>query len=252
MSDYIIPNLSNACSILIALSEQEEGMSAIEIAHQFNLPRTTVFRILKTLEHQQMIEKKGKYYNCGSTMIRMGIHLVNSNRLREKSLPILQHLAKTTGHTAHVAVPNGDSALIVEVVDSPRALRASSRPGTLAYLHSSGTGKIFLAHIYYNERHEILGRAGMKALTANTITKMDVLDKELASIEEKGYAVDELEYHEDIRCLAAPVRDARGVVVAAIGITAPAVSFQKSQIEMVAAIVKESAIALSKATYLSN
>ncbi|WP_163935681.1 IclR family transcriptional regulator [Paraferrimonas sp. SM1919] len=248
MNNYIIPNLANACDVLIALTHTHEGMSAVEMSNKFSLPRTTVFRILKTLEKHHLIEKQGKIFVCGPNLIRMGINLVNSNKLKEKSLPVLQHIAQHTGFTAHVVVPNGNKSLILEVVDSSSALRVASRPGSLADLHCSASGKLFLSHLFYNQLEQVLELPLMQRTTA-TITDLELLKKELARVEELGYAIDNLEYNDNVRCLAVPVRDNNGQVVAAIGITAPAMTFKLADIASIASFLKEMAIKLSFSTF---
>jgi DNA-binding IclR family transcriptional regulator len=108
-----------------------------------------------------------------------------------------------------------------------------------AMMHCSSTGKIFLAFLYYDNLDLMFADTVMDKCTNNTITDVSALRKELQKVMALGYAVDDQEYHPDVRCVAAPIRDNRGVVVAAIGITAPASSFTKAHIPHFAAQVKE-------------
>ncbi|MDP5039699.1 IclR family transcriptional regulator [Flavobacterium sp. W21_SRS_FM6] len=249
MERYLIPGVVHACEVMRLLAKHDKGMTSQQIETALGLPRTTVFRLLRTLCAQQMLEKKEKKYFCGADLMNIGLQVISADRLHQIAIPHVQRLALKTGHTAHLAVPHHGSALIVEVFDSPHPLKVASRPGMRALMHCSSTGKIFLAFLYYDNLDLIFADKPMEKCTANTITEVEGLRKELQKVMALGYAVDDQEYHPDVRCVAAPVRDNRGVVVAAIGITAPASSFTKAQIPHFAAQVKEAANAIYKDAY---
>ncbi|MBC3765680.1 IclR family transcriptional regulator [Neptunicella marina] len=249
MERYLIPGVVHACELLRLLAQNGKGMTSQQIEVALDLPRTTVFRLLRTLVSQQMLEKRNKKYFCGADLMNVGLQIINSDRLHQVAIPHVQRLALTTGHTAHLAVPHHGSALIVEVFDSPHPLKVASRPGLRALMHCSSTGKIFLAFLYYDNLELLFENKEMEKRTANTITNLPDLKKELQRVMALGYAVDDKEYHEDVRCLAAPVRDNRGIVVGAIGITGPATSFTKAQIPMIAAQVKAAACDIYKDVY---
>jgi DNA-binding IclR family transcriptional regulator len=249
MERYLIPGVVHACTLIRILAKQGSGMTSVQIETALGLPRTTVFRLLRTLCAEQMIEKREKKYYCGSDLVNIGLQLINGDRLHQVAIPHVQRLALRTGHTAHLAIPHHGSSLIVEVFDSPHPLKVASRPGMRAKMHCSSTGKIFLAFLYYDNLDLMFENQHMEKCTANTITDLPGLRKELQRVMALGYAVDDQEYHADVRCLAVPVRDNRGIVVAALGITAPASAFTKAQIPMMASQVKEIACAIYKETY---
>ena len=249
MERYLIPGVVHACEVMRLLAKHDKGMTSQQIETALGLPRTTVFRLLRTLCAQQMLEKKERKYFCGADLMNIGLQVISADRLHQIAIPHVQRLALKTGHTAHLAVPHHGSALIVEVFDSPHPLKVASRPGMRALMHCSSTGKIFLAFLYYDNLDLIFADKPMEKCTANTITVVELLLKELLIVIDLGYAVDDQEYHPDVRCVAAPVRDNRGVVVAAIGITAPASSFTKAQIPHFAAQVKEAAYGIYKDAY---
>ncbi len=249
MERYLIPSVVHACEAFRLLTEHPNGLTSVQLEEALELPRTTVFRLLRTLCSEQMVEKRGKRYHCGAGLMNLGLQMINSDRLHQIAIPHVQRLALKTGFTAHLAVPNHGTALIVEVFDSPNPLRVASRPGVRAMMHCSSTGKVFLAFLYYDDLELILGDKPLERRTAATITDIPALRKELQRVIGLGYAVDDREYHDDVRCLAVPVRDNRGVVVASLGITAPASAFPKSQVGAVAAVVKEAAVAIYKDAY---
>ena len=143
---------------------------------------------------------------------------------------LLLRLTETTDETSHLAIPCDDSALIVAVQDSPHPLRAASRPGFLAELHCSSTGKVFLAYLHRARIAEIIAASPPTARTPLTLTR--------------GHAAASAE--DGVRCLAAPVFASDGTVVAAIGITAATVRFPEKRIPEMAAKVRTVASELSR------
>ncbi|MBT80610.1 MAG: transcriptional regulator [Alteromonadaceae bacterium] len=249
MDKYLIPSVTHACQIFRILAASSQGMTMHDIEQQLDLPRTTLFRLLRTLCHEQMLEKKGKIYRCGNELTRLGLHMINADHMHQLAIPHIQRLALKSGHTAHLAVPNNGKVLIVEVVDSPNPLMVSKRPGGQAQMHCSSTGKVFLAFLYRENLDLYIAEHPLERHTAYTITDKASLEAELQRITALGYAVDERELNENVRCLAVPVRDNRGIVVAAVGITAPAVTFSQASVPEVAELAKEAARGIYRDAY---
>jgi len=246
MEKYLIPNLSKACHVLKELAKHEQGMSAAEIAQDLSIPRTTAFRILRTLVHEGLVEKAGRVFHAGPGLVEIGSRVLSQVRVREQAIPVLQRLTRETGETAQLAVLSGLHSLILEVCDSPNPIRVASRPGTLADLHCSATGKVFLAYLYGDQLETILPSLELHRRTANTITDLKRLEVEVRHIQQQGYAVDDEEYYEGARCLAAPVWQSGMQVVASVGITATVQRFVRGRIPEVARVVVAGASELSR------
>lgn len=245
MTKYIIPNLRNACRVLRLLSEQGAGLPLAEITRRLEIPRTTALRIVTTLSVEGMVEQAGKSFVLGPSLIQLGTRALENLDLRTIAIPVLRELSQRTQETAHLAVPTGDKALLLEVCDSPLPVRVASRPGTLADIHCSATGKVFLSFCHedlaaFLQDKELIRR------TENTKTTLAQLLIETERTRERGYAVDEEEYSLGVRCLAAPIRNSFGKVIAAVGITASASSFTKRLIPSVARDVTTAALTISK------
>lgn len=249
MERYLIPSVSNACDVFRLLAKHNHGLSMQELIDELSLPRTTLFRLLRTLCAEKMVEKRGKFYFCGTELMQLGFNIIHSDRMHQLAIPHVQRLALKSGHTAHLAVPNNGRVLIIEVFDSPNPLLVSKRPGVEAQMHCSSTGKVFLTHLYYDNLELLLQEHPMERHTEFTITDIETLRQELKRVEAQGYALDDREYNKDARCLAVPVRDNRGVVVASVGITAPVVSFPTSQISVIAELAKEAASGIYRDAY---
>ena len=230
MNKYTIPNLGNACRVLKYLVPQKEGLTVSEISRKVEIPRTSALRIVSTLVDEGMLKKSGKKYMPGSALIHLGLEVLSNIEMRSASVPVLNELTLKTGETSHLAVLSDDKALILEVCDSPNPIRVASRAGTLADLHCSSTGKIFITYNLLDEIETFFENIDLKKRTSNTLTTVEQLRLEAEKIKQIGYALDNEEYHEGVICIAAPVRNAFEEVVAAVGLTATKTKFTQDKI----------------------
>lgn len=230
MNKYTIPNLMKACKVLKTLSLNPDGLTLPEISEQLEIPRTTTLRILSTFGDEGMTKKVDARFFLGDALIRLGLSAMADLDLRAVCTPVLRDLANSTGETSHLAVLSDENALILEVCDSPHPLRVASRPGTLAALHCSATGKVLVAYSKDGALEACFETQELDQQTPNTLTDIVALRKEMEIVRSRGYAVDEEEFLIGIRCLAAPVWDASGALVAALGITGTASRFTRDKI----------------------
>ena len=107
MNNYVIPNLVKACEIMTRLAGRSEGILATEVESLAGIPRTTAFRILKTLCSQGMAEKRGKLFFVGPGLVEVGLKSLRSLEIRSVSIPFLSDLADSTHFTSHLAIPSG-------------------------------------------------------------------------------------------------------------------------------------------------
>jgi len=246
LTRYVIPNLRNACRILKQLGRQSDGLKAADLARDLGIPVTTTLRIMTTLLLEGLVRKNEGRFELGPALIQLGHASLAGTEIRELAIPLLQRLTASTQETAHVAIPCDDRALILAVQDGPHPLRATSRPGYLAELHCSSTGKVFLAFLHQSRLAAVLGPTPAARRTPHTLTTLTELKREVARTRRRGYSLDDEEYHLGVRCLAAPVFSSAGENVAAIGITASVVRFPKEALPGVAAQVCAAAAELSR------
>lgn len=245
MNEYRIPSIANTCAIFQLLTSSRKAMTTSAIAQELELPRTSVFRIMKTLEVEGMVRSIGKSYVMGHRLINLGLQVVSQIPERNLCVPILHALTESTLESTHFAILSGSNSLLIEVCDSPHALRVASRPGTLADMHCSASGKCMLAYAEPEAQEDLLNRIKFTQRTENTHTSKESLLPELEEIRRRGYAVDNVEYHDHVRCLGAPVFNAMNQVVGVIGVTAARSRFPKSRIPEVAKKVIAAARELS-------
>ena len=243
---YVIPNLRNACRVLKLLRGHPRGLKAADLARALGIPVTTAMRITATLQLEGLVQKSEGRYGLGSVLIHLGNAALAGTDIRKIALPILQNLTAESDETSHLAIPCEERSLIIAVQDSPHPLRAATATGFMTDLHSSSTGKIFLAYLHNKRFAQFHERGAPFRHTSHTLTKRADLEREIAVIRKRGYSVDNEECHIGVRCVAAPIYSSSGNVVAAIGITAAAVRLPEKQIPELAAKVKAAAAEVSQ------
>jgi len=223
-SVYRVQVLDRAFRILDVLSENGPEMKVSEISARLQLHKSTVHRLLMVLERHRCVEKNsasGKY-RLGWKLLELGTKTVARLDLGQRARPYLERLVRETGETAHLGVFSQGEIISVLHVDSPRTLRTPSTVGRQSPAHCTSLGKCFLAFLPEAEVDEIIRGKGLKPYARNTITQGELLKRELGRVRERGYAVDNEEFEEGLKCIGAPVRDHSGKVVAAISIAGPA------------------------------
>lgn len=230
-----IKSLQKAIELLKVLSSNAGELSIGELADQLHLPKATVHRILVTLQRGGLVEKSaidGKY-RLGVGILEMASKLVSKLDIRNQSRSLLEELMRETGECVYLAVLSGDEIIYIDKVENNRAFTINTEIGCRAPAHATALGKVLLANLPEHELEGYLTRASFSRLprfTANTITSVDELRIELKKIKEKGYAYDDQELEEGLRCLAVPVRNHLGNTVAAISIAGLASRFTEATI----------------------
>lgn len=245
LARYVIPNLRNACRILKYLGRTPDGCIAADIARDLGVPVTTTLRIMATMQLEGLVRKVENRYELGPVLISLGNASLAGIEIREMALPVLEKLTAQTDETSHLAIPCDGRSLITAVQDSSHPLRVASRPGYLADLHCSSTGKVFLAFAKGCEPATIFPH-GASRRTPRTKTTLAEIKRDTEITRKQGYGLEAEEFHPGVRCLAAPIMSSTGEVVAAIGITASMARFTKERIPEIAGKVQAAAAEVSR------
>jgi DNA-binding IclR family transcriptional regulator len=213
--------VQRALSIVEFIAERPRSLG--EVAGHLGVHRSTALRLLHTLREGGFARIVGGRYTVGLRLVALAHQALDQLDLHPVAHPHLVRLADRHGHTVHLAQLVGDEIVYVDKVDGRGALRLSSRVGRPVNPQTSGVGKAILAYLDEASRERFLARISYQAYTATSITSPEALRAELARTAARGWAEDDGEYEEVVACVAAPVRDARGRVVAAVSVTAPRV-----------------------------
>ena len=207
---------------LLEAFTEDGAHSLTDLSARTGIPKPTAFRLLRTLEDRGYVRRGGGQYALGFRCFILGATATRDLDVRTQALPHLVALRDATGETVQVAVLESWRVVYLERVLSERPVAyMKSRAGAVLPAHCTGLGKALLAFRPPEEVAAHYRVAGLPRFTPSTITDVDALLAELDAIRRRGYATDEEEREIGVRCVAAPVRDHRGEVVAAISVAGP-------------------------------
>ena len=195
-----------------------------EIVRALDLPKSSVHSILETLCSEKLVEKEeasGKFH-LGIKLVELGSIASVELDICRIAAPFLHGLNQEFDETIHLTVLDNDEVLYVDCIESRRRLRTYSVIGIRAPLYCTAVGKAILAFQPDEEIRRIAREKGLKRITDATIDSEEKLFAEVAKIRASGYAVDDMEHEEHLRCVGAPIRDAHGGVAASLSLSGPA------------------------------
>ncbi len=248
MAATVINSLSRGVRILRLLAERVSGAGVTEVADHLGVDPSTAYRLLSTLELHGLVsqEAEGKRYLIGYGVLEIASGLLRRISVVEIAQPFLRALSARTGENTHVAVRDRQFAVSVGAESATGILRVETTLGSAEPLHCAAVGKALIADFTRVQLLELFEGQTLKRYTPHTMTSIDELDFDLARVRRIGYAVDDEELHPGVRCIAAPVRDHQGNIVAAFGLSSPAVRFTRERIPELAPEICESASAISQ------
>lgn len=245
-SRYRVQVLDRAIGVLQAVSDSETDLAAVEIARQLRLHKSTVHRLLVVLEHHRLIRKGPEgSYRLGTRLIELGDCAIARLNLSERAKPFLRELANLTGEGAHVTILSGTEMLSIAHVEGRWNLQSLTRTGLRTQIHCTAAGKAVLAFLSEEACDELIARLPLERYTRRTIVKPSAIKMELMRVRTAGFAVDDEELEEGLRCVGAPIFDHRGHVIASVSIAGPVFRLRKQRVPEVARFVIAAARGLS-------
>lgn len=243
-----------ALDVLEILASAEEPLSPAEVARRSGQSRPTAYRLLTTLQHRNYVTGDGDgHYRLGTRILTLSKRVMDAIDFHQVANPELNELTRISNETTHFAILDETKALYVDKVESPQPVRMHSTIGTRNPLHCTAVGKVMLAFLPADERGELLDRMTLTRRTPNTITGRAALKEHLEQVRSQGFATDDIENEEGIRCVAAPVFNHEGHVLGAISISGPAYRISNSNLKEFSKLVIHATEAVSrKMGYLPN
>jgi len=221
---YPIKVLNKSLSILEILLQNDSAMNMIELSEKLGFYPSTTHRILDTLKHWGYVEQDShtQKYQLGLKVLELGMAKLHQMDLVREAIPYLKELVNQCNETVHLGVLEEGKVLYLAKEESSQTIRMISYVGKRAPLHCTALGKVLLTYLSTEKRKKILGEKVLPRLTENTITDKKELEKELGKVREQGFSLDREENEKDVRCIAAPIRNYQGEVIAAVSISGPA------------------------------
>jgi len=210
-------------SLLDALAAQPEPASLKQLSQATQLHPSTAHRILAAMTHARFVERQDPgTYALGIRLLELGNLVKSRINLREVALPFMLTLHETIGEAVNLGVRRDDEIVYIERTSSGRSLvRVVYLVGGSAPLHLTSVGKLFLAEATAQEVKEYAKRTGLPGKTPHSLTTLAALEKELDKIRRHGIAFDNEEAEIGLKCVAAPIHDDEGHLVACLSVSAP-------------------------------
>jgi len=245
---YKVDAAAKALELLSVFSFREPRLSLADLASRTGIPRATAFRLLSTLEQSGFLDKVHGAYQLGIKCFVLGNIVAGGLDVRETARPHLAALRETTRETTQIAILDHWQVVYLERMLSPLSVGyMRSRAGAILPAYCTGLGKALLA---FRPEAEVAAWAATQkftALTPRTITSAKRLMKELAVIRERGYGLDQEEREKGVTCIAAPIFNHTGDVVAAISVAGPT---ERMPREVVGSDVAQAVVAAARAISL--
>ena len=242
---YTVPALERGLRLLGEFGRDSRTLGAPELARRLDLPRSTVFRMLSTLEGLGFIERTGNDYRLGLAVLRLGFEYLSSLELTELGQPVISRLCDAIRQPCNLVVRDGRHIVYVAKVTPPTPLSSSVRVGTRLPAHATVLGRVLLGDLSLTELRALYPEEHLEAFSGGTPkTSFELFNLVQADLE-RGYVMGEGFFENSVSTVAAPVRDHSGRIVATLGATIASSRIEPAQRDKLVQSVQASAAELS-------
>jgi IclR family KDG regulon transcriptional repressor len=232
----MLNTILKASDVLDLFTKETPEWGVAELAAQLGLAKSSAHDLMATLAHIGLLSQTNKCrYRLGWRLVT----LLATTELRAVARPLMEQLKDHYQETIHLALLDKGMVVYLDKLEGTQTIRvALTSLGTRLYPHCSGLGKVLLSSLTCPQVEQIVNEQGLPRFTDNTITELAKLHEELRKVRQQGYATDMEEIVQDLSCVAAPIRDSQGKIIAAISMSIPAYRFHRSQKEFATAIMR--------------
>lgn len=244
-----VKSAERALSILELLTRERRPLSFVEIGAALGYPRSSLHGLLRTLSDRGWIsfDAHARTYFLGLRAWEAGSAYQDAVTLADRALPYMHAVRDALDETVQLSVLDGRDNVYIAKVDGAQRLVLESDVGGRLRAHATGLGKVLLADLPADELERRIGGVELERYTPHTVTDRSELARELERIRREGYAEDHEEYTLGVRCVAVPVRDHSGDVVAAMSVSVPTVRLDAERQQRTRVVLREAADGLSRA-----
>ena len=240
-------SLKKALDLLEIIAETG-GIGVREMSARTGFPPTTVHRVMRTLVERGYLRQNpnNREYRLSTRFLDFADRVYQQFDLIPIARPYLEKLSADTEESANLCVLDGPVIVYIDHIHSQKhMLRTFTRLGARVPLYATGVGKIYLSQMVHNELEAYLAQVKMERFTGKTITDRKTLMREIERIRKQGYALDDQEKENGVRCVAAPIFDHNRTIIAAISISGATQWITKDRIEPLSQLVMDSAARIS-------
>ena len=229
--NYPIKVLDKSLSVLELLLRQDSDMNITEMSEKLGFYPSTTHRILDTLKYWGYVEQDShtQKYQLGLKALELGMTKLHKMDLVREATPYLKELVNQYNETVHLGALEKKEVMYLAKKESSQTIRMISYVGKRAPLHCTALGKVLLSYLPEEERRKILEGKQLPRLTERTITDKEELEKNLEQVKKQGFALDNEENEKDVCCMAVPIRNYQGTVIAALSISRPSFRMYKNK-----------------------
>lgn len=246
MSEKGVQVIDRTFDIIELLAVESQGLGVSEVARRLSLNKSTAHRILNAITDRGYLEKTADgMYSLGMQFVELTSRKLGSIELTTEAKPFLNELTAKLGQSSHLAILDGEDAVYIDKVEVTRNLRLYSQIGKRIPIYCSGLGKSLLLDLDNQTILSMLRRCKMERLTEHTLVTPEAVLEEVQVGRTQGWTVDNEEHDDGIRCIAAPVYDYRGKIIAAISSAGSSAFFTKEKDAEYSKIVCQTARSIS-------
>jgi len=244
----VVPSTSRAMHVLEFLARLKRGASISEISRNLVLPKSSTYLVLKTLEEGGYLRRspRSRKFYFGPEFIRLCRDVLDNLDLRDVARPILTKLMRQTGATVHMAVLDGNAAVIIDRIELPGSSAGADWVGRRLDVNCTGVGKALSAYLPEEQFEKVITAKRFARHNENTIVSVSQLKKELAKVRDKGYAVDDEEDEIGVRCIGVPILGGDRRALAAISFAGTTEQIPLERVPALAAHLQRAAAEISQ------
>lgn len=241
--------VDRALSIIEMVAESQKGLSNSDLSRRLKIPKSSASYILRVLENRAYLQRDdGGKYRLGLKLMSLTGDALTHLDVREIAKPTLQDfLRKSKLPEAHLAVLDNGRAVYIEKVENEKSfIKMDIWIGHRLPIHTTAIGKVLVAGLNDDEVKKILKLRGMEKKTRKSITSETKFLREIKKVREYGFAIDNEENADGVRCIAAPIFNANGKIAAALGTSSTILHIDETHLPKLVEIVKKSATQVSR------
>ncbi|WP_026568482.1 IclR family transcriptional regulator [Bacillus sp. UNC41MFS5] len=218
-----VQSLERALTILNKLSEYPDGIQITRLSEQVGLTKGTLHRLLSTLSSMNYVVKDEETdkYKLGLQVLFLSRNLLNNSNIVTIAKPYLEKLSHEVNETVHLCIEDRGEVVYIDKIESNQTIRMYSRIGSRAPMYRTAVGKILLSDMEPDKFEEIVSNTSFIPKTPTTITSKEEFIKEIETVKVQGYALDNAENEEVLMCIASPIYDHKGKIIASFSISGP-------------------------------
>lgn len=246
--EYVIQSVVHAINLLESFKGDHDEMGVTELSKKLELHKNNVFRLLATLESRGYIEQSRETgnYRLGIRVLELGQEYIRHLGLLKQAGSAMRDLLARCNENVYISVLRGNSCVYIDGLEASHVVKVTSRIGHRLPAHACASGKVLLAGESEDEILTMFPDEELPGFAPNTIRSRSTLFDELHRVADEGFALDVEELDQDVRCIAAPIRDYTRKIVGAVSVSAPSVRMSDDKVKtFYVPLIKATALEIS-------